>query len=239
MQNAVAGLEERLSVLNKNDNLANATVQNAVAGLEERLSSLINSTMNTNLEARLTNTLVKLLKPMQQQLDYHLPPPKNSEDHPGKSCKAVYEQNPRRAPSGYYWIAKSGSPAVRVYCEMNITCGDQAGGWMRVANIDMRNTSHTCPSGLHLISSPKRVCDFTGIDSCSSNTFDVREVQYSKVCGRIIGYHRSTLIAFYRYRFPIEESYVHGVSLTHVNTFGHLQEHQMKLGNEVILNVPV
>ena len=186
----------KLNVLNKNDNLVNTTVQNAVAGLEERL----------------TSTLVKLLN---QQLDYHLPLVNNSEDHPGKSCKDIHQQYPY-APSGYYWIAKSGSPAVRVYCEMNITCGDQTGGWMRVANIDMRNTSHTCPTGLSLISSPKRVCDLTTSETCASNIFNVHEFQYSKVCGKIIGYQNRVPITFH-YTKPsgIEGVYVYGASLTH------------------------
>ena len=32
---------------------------------------------------------------------------------------------------------------------------------MRVANIDMTNTSQNCPSGLDLITSPRRLCDTT------------------------------------------------------------------------------
>ena len=119
---------------------------------------------------------------MQRQLDYHHLPlleVNNSEDHPGTSCKDLYETYPH-APSGYYWISKKSS-SVKVYCEMNVTCGDQTGGWMRVTNLDMRNTSHTCPSGLSLISSPKRLCDVTS-NGCVSNTFSVQEVQYSHVC---------------------------------------------------------
>ena len=86
---------------------------------------------------------------------------------------------------------------------------------MRVANIDMRNNSHTCPSGSSLISSPKRMCDVTS-DKCISNTFSVHDVQYSHVCGKIIGYHRRIPIAFYYYNGNgIDTVYVHGVSLTY------------------------
>ena len=100
-----------------------------------------------------------------------LPPPstRNSPLHPATSCQDAFEKY-RNAPSGYYWISRSGSASpVRVYCSMSLTCGNQTGGLMRVANIDMRNNSHTCPSGLSLISAPKRLCDVTSVGGCVSN----------------------------------------------------------------------
>ena len=198
--------------------LVNSTVQDAVTGLENRLSLLIHAAVNnvstTGLEDHLTATVERLLKPIQQQLDYHLPlEQENSRDHPATSCKDLLEKYPQ-ASSGYYWISNSGSP-VRVYCSMDLTCGNETGAWMRVADIDMRNSSHTCPSGLSLISSsPKRLCDVTTV-GCVSNNFNVQDVQYSRVCGKIIGYQRQTGIAFYYYSRGIENTYVCGVSLTH------------------------
>ena len=172
VQEAVTGLENRLSL-----------VQEAVTGLENRLSLVIHSAVNNttdnsaleNLENRLTGTMERLLTPIQQQLDYHLPRPSGPDD-PATSCKDLLEEHPR-APSGYYWISKSGSSSpVRVYCSMSLTCGNQTGGWMRVANIDMRNNSHTCPSGLSLISSHKRLCDITRYGPCVSKSFSVQDV---------------------------------------------------------------
>ena len=86
---------------------------------------------------------------------------------------------------------------------------------MRVANIDMRNNSHTCSSGLSLISSPKRLCDVTSIGGCVSNSFGVQDVQYTHVCGKIIGYQNRALAAFPYHKRTINSSYVFGVSLTH------------------------
>ena len=202
--------------------LVNSTVQEAVTGLEDRLSLLIHSAVNNinttdnsaleNLENRLTGTMERLLTPIQQQIDYHLSRPSGPDD-PATSCKDLLEEYPR-APSGYYWISRNGSASpVRVYCSMSLTCGNQTGGWMRVANIDMRNNSHTCPSGLSLISSPKRLCDVTS--GCVSNSFSVQDVQYSHVCGKIIGYQNRVPLAFYYYSRGIEREYVYGVSLTH------------------------
>ena len=193
--------------------LVNSTVQEAVAGLEDRLSLFIHSAVN-NLEKRLTGTMERLLTPIQQQLDHHLPHEPNSQDHPAASCQDAYEKY-RNAPSGYYWISKSGSASPdRVYCSMSLTCGNQTGGWMRVANIDMRNNSHTCPSGLRLISSPKRLCDRTS-PGCVSNSFSVQDVQYSHVCGKIIGYQNRIPLGFYFFSRGIDRDYVFGVSLTH------------------------
>ena len=207
--------------------LVNSTVQEAVTCLENRLSLLIHSAVNNinttdnsaleNLENRLTGTMVRLLTPIQQQLDYHLPQPcqqENSPDHPATSCQDAFEKC-RNAPSGYYWISRSGSASpVSVYCSMSLTCGNQTGGWMRVANLDMRNNSHTCPSRLSLISSPKRLCDVTSV-GCVSNSFSVQDVQYSHVCGKIIGYQNGGLPAFYYGYRGINGAYVYGVSLTH------------------------
>ena len=85
---------------------------------------------------------------------------------------------------------------------------------MRVANIDMRNTSQSCPRGLSLISSPKQVCDTTASTGCVNKIFSVQGFQYSKVCGKIIGYHKRVPIDFHFQGRGIERNYVTGVSLT-------------------------
>ena len=82
--------------------LVNSTVLEAVTGLEDRLSLLIHSAVNNinttdnsaleNLENRLTGTMERLLTPIQQQLDYHLPIEPNSQDHPAASCQDAFEK---------------------------------------------------------------------------------------------------------------------------------------------------
>ena len=78
---------------------------------------------------------------------------------------------------------------------------------MRVANIDMTNTSQNCPSGLDLITSPRRLCDTT-VDGCASSDFNVHGAQYSHICGRIIGYQRRLPAAFYNSLATIEQAYM-------------------------------
>ena len=208
--------------------LVNTTVQQATARLEYKLSLMINAAIsNINITNDWTSTLERLLKPIRTQLDYHLPPPvhvdlprfNNSEYNPANSCKTIYDDYPH-AESGYYWIG-TGSP-VNVYCNMNATSsGELTGGWMRVAYIDMRNTSHQCPSGLSLstrTSAPRRLCDVPST-GCVSNSFTVHGVAYSHVYGRIIAYQERVPLAFYytssSNRDDVDEPYVFGVSLTH------------------------
>ena len=54
------------------------------------------------------------------RLDHYFPPPL---PNPATSCRDLHDRNPD-APSDYYWIGKSGSTAVKVYCDMTRTWGN-------------------------------------------------------------------------------------------------------------------
>ena len=136
---------------------------------------------------------------------------------PASSCK---ELTPG-IPSGYYWIKAGNESSIRVYCDMDRTCGGITGGWMRVANIDMKNTSHTCPQGLiEITKESKRLCTKTiSTAGCSSATFDVFGTEYAHVCGKVIGYQDTSPQSFVSYYInqglTIDDVYVDGVILTH------------------------
>jgi hypothetical protein len=73
---------------------------------------------------------------------------------------------------------------------------------MRVAYIDMRNSSHQCPSGFRTLtrsSNPRRVCDTTGtnISYCPNTSFSVHGLSYRHVYGQIIAYQNGYAIAFH------------------------------------------
>ena len=91
-------------------------------------------------------------------------------------------------------------------------------GWRCVAFIDMTDTSYNCPTGLTLTSYSKRTCgrSHTIEGGCSSITFSVGGLPYSRVCGRIRGYQFGVTSAFYwaSRRQGIDGYYVDGVSLT-------------------------
>ena len=135
-----------------------------------------------------------------------------------RSCKNI----PQGSPSGSYWIQNNLGVASQQYCDMTRTCCGSTGGWMRVANLDMTDQHQSCPSGFKLITSPRRTCGRPGPVGCVSTTFPVHGVQYSRVCGRVIGYQFSSPSAFYPYsnggQQNIDGHYVDGVSLTYGNS---------------------
>ena len=139
--------------------------------------------------------------------------------HPATSCKEIFDLG-LRSPSGFYWIRGTDNAAKHVYCDMERSCNGVAGGWMRVASIDMTDTSSTCPSGLRTLTSPRRLCA-KNIDGpgCSSAVLPVQGVQYSRVCGKVIGYQQGSPDAFHPYirggQRTIDSRYVDGISLTH------------------------
>ena len=142
--------------------------------------------------------------------------------HPAASCAAL----PPSSPSDYYWVRASDSSAVSVYCDMTLSCGGVTGGWTRVAELDMTNSSYQCPSGLREQNDTGNRTCVPNSDSatCSSVTFPVTTLDYSKVCGRIIGYQYSSTNAFGHRNNPhsIDTYYVDGVSLTHGNPRQHI-----------------
>ena len=88
------------------------------------------------------------------------------------SCAALSPSS----PSGYYWVRASNGSAVRVYCDMTRSCGGVTGGWMRVAELDMTNSSHQCPSGLTLRNesdSNIRACVTASTVGCVSIPIDI------------------------------------------------------------------
>ncbi len=93
---------------------------------------------------------------------------------------------------------------------------------MRVANLDMTDHNQNCPDGFRLVSRttpPLRTCGRPGPAGCVSTTYPTYGVEYSRVCGRVIGYQDKTPDGFNPYfdnrTLSIDDIYVEGVSLTH------------------------
>ena len=132
------------------------------------------------------------------------------------SCQQIASLRPG-VQSGYYWIQENSVP-VRVYCQMGRgACGE--GAWMQVANVNMTEINSKCPSGLELITSPKRLCRKNVNIGCSSSNFSTHSIPFSKVCGQVIGYQHHTTNAFDPYytnpSLTIDDVYVDGVSITY------------------------
>ena len=85
---------------------------------------------------------------------------------------------------------------------------------MRVADINMTRPYEDCPAWFRKITaSDKSMCGGRGA-SCISTTFSLHGLQYSRVCGKIIGYQFSTPDVFRRWE-SIDNVFVDGIVLTH------------------------
>ena len=130
-------------------------------------------------------------------------------------------------PSGYYLIMASNHIIVRVYCDMTLSCGNITGGWMRVAELNMTDTSQQCPGELvERNEAGIRQCRIGG-NQCYSAYYSTAVLSYSRVCGRITAYQVGTSNAFRQYyensgTTTINSNYVDGVSLTHGNLRQHI-----------------
>ena len=164
------------------------------------------------------NTVSELLTPLLSQLS-HLLIPGLTPSHPATSCKEILQLDPH-SPSGLYWIRGTDGAAKHMYCDMERSCKGVGGGWMRVASVNMTDSSNSCPSGLKTLTDPRKLCamNING-GGCSSAVLPVEGVQYSRVCGKIIGYQQKTPDAFNPYitygQRTIDSHYVDGISLTH------------------------
>ena len=140
------------------------------------------------------------------------------QNFPAPSCAAL----PSIFPSGYYWVRASNGSAVRVYCDMTRSCGGVTGGWTRVFELDMTNSSHQCPSDLRERNySSQRLCIGPFSRVCSPVMISTSNISYTSVCGRVIAYQVGTPDAF-NYTVALHFAYVDGVSLTHGDQEKHI-----------------
>ena len=112
--------------------------------------------------------------------------------------------------------------------EPNNTFG-QSGGWMRIADVDIRNTNESqCPPGLvYNVTEGRRLCRKSSLaPGCSSTIFSTQGVEYQieYVCGKIIGYQYYQTSAFGPSRtLPlITDTYVDRVRITHGSPWQHI-----------------
>ena len=179
------------------------------------------SSTEASVIQKLDEISTKLEATMNKLISLHQPG--KTASHPAISCAEIYDYN-STTPSGYYWLKDSSNTAIRVFCDMTLTCKGVGGGWMQVMKLNMTNSSHQCPTGTRLRTDlSKRLCgiNFSG-RGCSSTTFDVHGIEYMQVCGKIIAYQDASTDAFgannyypARANANLDGNYVDGISLTH------------------------
>ena len=101
-------------------------------------------------------------------------------------------------------------------------CGP--GQWHQVASLNMSDPSQQCPSAWReLNTGGVRACGRdTSTGSCPGTSYPTNR-QYSRVCGRVIGYQIGSPDAFgYMTIEQIDSYYVYGVSITHGTPRNHI-----------------
>ena len=154
------------------------------------------------------------------------------------SCSDVLSKFPN-STSGYYKIGLTNGSTVSVYCDMEGVNCDGEGGWMRVAYLNMFDSTEDCPQGFKLYEENGiRACGRQSGPGCQSVKFPSHNISYSQVCGRVIGYQKGSpdAVAQIYSITNIDGAYVDGVSLTrgsprqHIWTFmADLQENFIDL----------
>ncbi len=211
-QNTKEILLEFLEFARKNALKLNA-LQNQTQDIEEMVEEFFEHSGNqTQRLNELQNKTLQVIDSLERQGQHR--------SFPTSSCVALSPFS----PSGYYWVRASNGSAVRVYCDTTRSCGGVTGGWMRVAELDMANSSQQCPSGLRQrTDSNIRTCvRNTDQPGCSAVQYPTANVQYSRVCGKVIGYQIGTTDAFRGFTRSISSPYVDGVSLTHGDPREHI-----------------
>ena len=155
-----------------------------------------------------------------ESVKQRLPPPGCN---PPSTCKAIHRCN-SSASSGYYQIQAANGSAVQVYCDMEGTnCGGE-GGWMRVAHLNVTDSSSQCPDGYRLetVSSVRFCIRDTSVGMCAPILSESYGLTYSQVCGYVRGYQYGSMDCFNIDYNGISDIYVDGVSITYNNPPCHL-----------------
>ncbi len=122
------------------------------------------------------------------------------------SCADIAESSPSSV-SGYYFIKSSNGSHVQVYCEMEPVCGGGRRGWTRAIHQQYFNwiniRSNSC---------------------LTYNAFVNFGIKYNHLCVQLQGIlnNYNWHCAAFSPEVTIDESYVHGISITHVSPRQHV-----------------
>ena len=199
-------------LLNTTSNATSQEIEKINQKLDGLIASLSHIKDTTTTNAGAINDILLLVEDLTLHND------SSSSSPLPTSCQEIKNKQPN-SPSGVYLLAAANNGTKYVYCNMEELCGS-GGGWMRLAYLDMTDSTVNCPSGFRLYQSGGvRVCGraTSSVGSCVSVQFPSNGISYSQVCGRVVGYQFGTPNAIYSegsHHNDINSYYVDGVSIT-------------------------
>ena len=142
------------------------------------------------------------------------------------SCEEIRTKWPHSI-SGYYYVGGKKGPSY-VYCHMEELCSSR-GGWTRIAYLDMSDSTEVCPPGFKPYQSGGvKACgrQSSSGPGCQSVKFSSYGINYTQVCGKVVGYQRGSPDAVDHTigtgHNDINSHYVDGISLTHGSPRQHI-----------------
>ena len=226
--------EEGLAILKRMELILNTSTADITSKLEDtnaRLSAIEQQQQDipsaiSSLQSQvssLSSDLNKLSRLLAKHVNMTLDDGEEAPSSPLlSSCDAILSKWPN-SPSGYYNLADVNGHTRHVYCHMETLCG-KGGGWRRIASLNMTDPNEKCPTQFRTYSSGGvRACGrpVTNSGSCAGITFPARDVKYSQLCGKVIGYQIGTTDGAHADR-GINSIYIDGISLTHGNPRNHI-----------------
>ena len=211
---------EGLAILKRMESILNESCHaNELKELQSQMSSIesVVSSMQFNIEMLLerTNATYELIEENKARDVVHY-----------NSCEAILNKLPN-SPSGYYSLVDVNGTTHQVYCHMETLCG-KGGGWTRIASLNMTDPNENCPAQFRLYSEGGvRACGrpVSKTGNCVGTMFSSRDIKYSQVCGKVIGYQYNSpdgASAFLASSKDINSPYIDGISLTHGSPRKHI-----------------
>ena len=226
-EEGLAYLKRMELILNTSTTTINAKIDTSTAATDARLSAIEPQLASLQSQVfSLSSDLNKLSQLLAKHVNVTLDDEEEAPLSPLlSSCDAILSKWPN-SPSGYYNLADVNGHTRHVYCHMETLCG-KGGGWRRIASLNMANSNEKCLTQFRTYSSGGvRACGrpVTNSGSCVGITFPSRDIKYSQVCGKVIGYQvgKPDGAAAFHASKDINSAYIDGISLTHGNPRKHI-----------------
>ena len=144
----------------------------------------------------------------------------------GTTCEIIFNTDPSN-PTGYYLKLNAGKLTVDVmYCDMdqigpkpkNMRLCGKDGPWIRIGYLNMGESFQNCPSNWQEYTKDTggiRTCQRKSSGAiCDSVIIPSTGIQYTEICGRVVGYQYGKTMAVSSHGQDINSYYVDGVSIT-------------------------